>query len=258
MKVLIYRLLSVVAAMILSACQEEKVPVYMDRDRVNFVGTNKYNEDDPDYMYLEKNFLAEKGDACVYILQVKLQGCPSNAERRVYFTERDSTSPGVNMEFGECIIPAGVLRGECRVSIDRPVGNEEQISLLEIDYERSDFAPGTYERQKFMIKVFDRISYELLGIYDGFWEDNVIDQTLGAWSFAKAAFICRTLGITDFSEWFDDPEHWSVDWNAYEFECYDKETLVRALEEYKAEPENPPLYDETKLPEKEWISFETE
>lgn len=253
---LIYTMLLVISGIVISACQEEEVPVYSDVDRVNFVGTSEDNEDDPDYMYGEKNFLAERGDVGVYVLRVKVQGRPSDVERHVYFTQRDSTVPGVRLEFGECTIPAGELYGECKVTINRPAEDEELISLVGFDYERSDFQRGTHERQEFMIKVYDQISYELLGIYDGFWDDNWMSMDLGSWSFTKAAFICRTLGITDFAKWLNDPAHWLVDWNTFTFVCHDKEKLVQALEEYKSNPDNPPLYDETLLPYyEEWIAF---
>ena len=36
------------------ACQEEKVPVYSDQDKINFIGTSEDNEDDPEFMFLEK------------------------------------------------------------------------------------------------------------------------------------------------------------------------------------------------------------
>lgn len=254
MNKLIYILLLVVAGMFFSACEEEGVPVYQDKDRVNFVGTSEDNEDDPDYMNAEINFLGIKEDASTLILEVKVQGRESEIDRNVCFTVRDSTTPGVKMEFGKCVIPAGELRGECLVSLSRPSEEEELVSLIGIDYEHSDFDRGTYERQEFMVKVYDRISYEILNIHDGFWEDNYIQWELGPWSFTKAAFICRTLGITDFDDWYNDPEHW----DQWEFVCLDKEVLKQALNEYKANPENPPLYDETLFPEEKWISFEME
>lgn len=249
-------LLWIMAGLVISACQEEEVPVYMDQDRVNFVGTSEDDENDPDYMYVEKNFLTEKGKSCEYLLRVKVQGRAMDWEREVYFTVRDSTTPGVKMEFGECVIPAGKLRGECRVTIMRPTGDDELISLIGIDYERSDFGRGTFERQEFMLKVKDQISYEILNINENSWNNGcwMMGYLLGPWSFTKARFICQTLGITDFYAWYHDPAHW----DSWDVVCFDQEKLVEALEEYKANPENPPLYDETLLPEKVWISFVTE
>ena len=109
------------------ACQEEKVPVYSDQDKINFIGTSEDNEDDPEFMFLEKNFLPIQGDTCNYQLQVKVQGKPSNLDRKVCFAVRDSTTPGIGIEFGECIIPAGKLRGTCEVILKRPESNNESI-----------------------------------------------------------------------------------------------------------------------------------
>lgn len=253
MNKLVYIMLLVVG---FSACREERVPVYLDEDRINFVGTSEDNEDDPDFLFAEKNFLAESGEVSVLTLRVKVQGKPSDTDRKVFFIDRDSTDPGLELSFGECIVPAGKLKGECRIEIARLSGEEEWISLVAIDYERSDFKRGTYERQEFMIKAFNQINYDILGIYEGFWEDNFMDWELGPWSFAKATFICRTLGITNFSNWYNDPAHWLIDWDTGTIMCHDKQTLKEALEAYKANPVNPPLYDETMLPEEVWISFE--
>lgn len=256
MKVLIYRLLSVVAAMILSACQEEKVPVYMDRDRINFIGTYKYNEDDPLYMHAEKNFLSIQGKTAILTLKVKVQGRPSDTDRRVFFTQRDSTDIGVEMKFGECVVPADSLRGACEVVVTRPsVEEKELISLVGIDYKRSDFDKGTFERQEFTVKIFDKINTEILGMGDFLWKRYKMNRALGDWSLTKARFICRTLGITDLNEWYYNSEHWIVDKETDTFICLDKEVLVEALRKYKADPANPPLYDEILLPEEVWITF---
>ena len=51
------------------------------------------------------------------------------------------------------------------------------------------------------------------------------------------------LGVTDFLEWRPYIQSDAV-------------VLKKALEEYKANPANSPLYDETRLPEKIWISFD--
>lgn len=236
------------------ACQVEKVPVYSDVDRINFVGRGEMDEDDPSYMFIEKNFLSEQGDEWDYQLQVKVQGRPAEEDREVYFVVRDSTTPGIKVKFGECIIPAGELRGTCTLTVERPENEEELISLIGIDYAQSDFERGTYDRQEFMVKISDKISYDVLGIYEGWWEENLLDFSLGNWSFTKARFICNTLGISDFYVWYNDPESW----DAWGLTCYDLDVLVKALEDYKANPENPPLYDETLYPEEEWISFDVE
>ena len=246
-----YTLLCLSICLSLIACQEEQVPVYSDEDKINFVGTYELDEDNPSYMFIKKNFLAEQGDSWDYLLQVKVQGRPSDIERKVQFTVRDSTTPGIEMELGECIIPAGELRGTCKTTLKRPANDEERISLIRIDYEHSDFERGTYDRQEFMIKASNKISYEILGISETWWEDNYLSFILGPWSFTKARFICQTLGISNFYEWHNDPEHW----DSWGMTCYDQKTLIQALEEYKANPENPPLYDETLYPEKIWIHF---
>ena len=251
-----YILLLLVAVFVIAACQEEKVPTYLDVDRINFVGTSEDDEDDPDYLYMEKNFLSEKGDVIEYVLTVKIQGRPSDVERSVFFTVQDSTVTGVTMELGECVVPAGKTRGSCQVRINRPAMGDKLISLVGIDYERSDFECGTFERQKFMFKISYEISYEILGISEGTWMFRKLNKSLGTWSFTKAAFICRTLGITNFSKWIS--ESCSTDWGNDSSECRDKDILVQALEEYKANPANPPLYDETVLPEEKWISFDAE
>lgn len=233
------------------SCQEEEVAGYSDTDRINFVGLGEDDEYDPEYMFLEQNFLAVAGDTCKFPLKVKVQGKISNADRRVYFKVSDSTAVGVSMHIGECIIPAGKGEGICMIDIIRPKDEQDYISRLSFDYERSDFQRGTYERQEFLIHVYDKISVDIIGIDAEFWNNNWMYGNLGDFSMTKAAFICRTIGTTDLLSWFYS-DSWDSSWGT----CNDDQLLEDALAAYKANPLNKPLYDETKLPEKEWISFD--
>lgn len=239
------------------ACEEEKVPFYSDRDRINFVGTDQYDEDDPDEMYTEMNFIDKQKDTTYFTLEVKLQGEFSDDDREVYFTQRDSTSPGVELVLNKCVIPAGKERGSCQIGIVRPKeGDVDFVSFICFDYERSDFERGTMERQKFMVKTYDRIPSDS-GIDDYTWNNyGMLKEALGRWSETKARFICRTLGIDDFFDWCYSSGRW--DRYSYPPVCHDKGILEEALETYQSSPSNPPLYDETLLPEKVWIDFVVE
>ena len=113
---------------------------------------------------------------------------------------------------------------------------------LTFDYARSDFQAGTEERQYYALTCYDVITIDLVNMSMVYW-NYFYKKYLGTWSNVKARFIIRTLGVTDFLAWRPYLQSDAV-------------ILKKALEEYKSNPANPPLYDEMQLPEKVWISFD--
>lgn len=240
----IYGILVIV---LLISCQKYEMPKYEEEGRINFMAYDQwgYERDDPSYFTWTKNFGINKLGENLLVdtvkIGVKITGDTVSYPRKVAFKVRDITEEGVKIRFlDNYVVPAGTGKAAVKLIVERPAQrNLVCRSELEFDYEQSDFKRGTVERQIYKFEASDVVNMELLGINEAYWNDYPV-YFVGNWSETKARFIITTLGITSFATW--DP------WG-------DAKTLYKELEKYKANPANPPLYDETKLPDKVWISF---
>lgn len=251
----------VIGIMSLTSCKENSTPTYSDTvDKINFSSTNELNP----YATDESGFIHEVDFSTTYdnqiVVEVALfvQGSAVSYDREVNFKSVDSTEIGAEVEFEPLIIKAGEYRGTAKMKISYPATLEsEYISKVFIDYENSDFGVGDKDFQRILIKSYIKFAFETFGIWDGWWEGNNIHYEIGNWSFAKAKFIAinRTDDL-NLDSWYNDVFEPSYDWDT--MIAAEVAVLKALLEEYKADPNNLPIYDETKLPEKVWISFEPE
>ena len=176
---------------------------------------------------------------------VRAQGNISDKDRRITFKVIPEGC-GIEVErMGEYVLPAGEYECELKLLVNRPALQDTVFEgQLTFDYTNSDFLAGVDEQQYYTLKCSDIFDQTIIDVSKMWW-DFVQIYDLGSWSAAKVRFITLVLGFT------------SADWNMWFWVSPEqKGTLVKALEEYKANPENPPLYDETKLPEQVWISFD--
>lgn len=241
----IYQLLGLVAGIFIFGCSEYQMKTYETNDRINFTATDKYGKetDRKEDLVYEKNFGLMAGDQVYDTLwiEVKVQGNITDYPRKVAFKLVPESS-GIEVECPEdYYIPANAYKVAFPVLVKRVKLLDTVLKAeLTFDYANGDFQAGTGERQYYTLTCYDVITMEIVNINTMYWR--FYEPHLGTWSIAKARFIVRTLGVTDFLVWNTKVQS-------------DVLILRQALEEYKANPANPPLYDETKLPEKVWISF---
>lgn len=243
----IFPILMLMAGFFLFGCSEYQMKTYETNDRINFTATNDYGQetDRKDDLVYEKNF-GTMPPAQLYDtvqIEVKVQGNITDYPRKVAFKVEPENS-GIEVVFPEeYYVPADTFKAAFKVLVKRV---ELLDTLLEaqltFDYARSDFQAGTEERQYYALTCYDVITIDLVNMSMVYW-NYFYKKYLGTWSNVKARFIIRTLGVTDFLAWRPYLQSDAV-------------ILKKALEEYKSNPANPPLYDEMQLPEKVWISFD--
>ena len=212
----IYLILMLMAGFFLSGCSEYQMKIYETNDRINFTATNEYGQE------------TDRIEDLVY---EKNFGTMPPAQ--LYDT----------MVIEEYYVPADAYKAAFKVLVKRVELLDTVLEAkLTFDYARSDFQAGTVERQQYRLTCYDVITIDLVNMSMVYW-NYFYKRYLGTWSNVKARFIIQTLGVTDFLEWRPYIQSDAV-------------VLKKALEEYKANPANSPLYDETRLPEKIWISFD--
>ncbi len=237
----------ILGLLFLAGCSEYEMKNYELFDRINFIAENNYGEStDPEDMVWERNFgvnpLGDRLKADTLFVTVKAQGNISDRPRKIAFKILPEDC-GIEIEsLEEYVLPAEEYQGKYALLVKRPSVQDSVLEgRLTFDYAQSDFQAGVDEQQYFTLKCSDIVNMDVLNTYDMGWTYGP-GMDLGSWSNTKARFIINVLGITDFGNW------WWVS-------PQEKTALSDALEAYKANPDNPPLYDETKFPEKEWISF---
>lgn len=235
-----------------TSCEESEIPFYSDVDRINFMSTDPLNEFSNYDLVSSADFTKVLSDELEIDILVYVQGRTANVDRKVAFKVTDVTPIGViSGEIVETVVKAGENKGVLKVKVKRPTTEEILTSELVIDAENSDFEVGSADRQKFTVNASFIYTYEGYGIYEDWWEnDAYMDYDLGSWSFGKARFISVVTGYENLNSWID------MMWEDYD--NYDQKIaeLKTALEEYKKDPKNTPIYDETQFPEKVWIDFE--
>ena len=243
----IYLILILMAGFFLSGCSEYQMKIYETNDRINFTATNEYGQETDrieDLVY-EKNF-GTMPPAQLYdtmVIEVKVQGNITDYSRKIAF-KVEPENGGIEVVCPEeYYVPADAYKAAFKVLVKRVELLDTVLEAkLTFDYARSDFQAGTVERQQYRLTCYDVITIDLVNMSMVYW-NYFYKRYLGTWSNVKARFIIQTLGVTDFLEWRPYIQSDAV-------------VLKKALEEYKANPANSPLYDETRLPEKIWISFD--
>ncbi len=240
------------------SCEEYKMVTYDEGGQINFMGWDEWNyeRDGVEYLTWNKNFgINPLGDSLridTVRVGVKIMGEPTDYPRQVVFKVKALTTEEMQVEFlpEGYVVPAGEGKAAFKFVIKRPAKqNVVYKADLEFDYQTSAFTPGTVERQTFKLQCSDIVNQETWNVNPATWE-GLSSFCLGDWSETKARFIITTLKITDFAVWASD------DWGVF-LDCLD---LYYILDEYKAasaiDPQKySPLWDETKLPDKVWISF---
>lgn len=242
------RYISLILIILLGAgCSEYEMKEYDLMDRINFIVMDDWGQvsTDPEDMVWKGNFGMTMAAKDTLRVIVRAQGNISDKDRRVAFKVVPEGC-GIEVEsMGEYVLPAGEYECELKLLVNRPALQDTVFEgQLTFDYVKSDFLAGVDEQQYYTLECSDIFDQAIIDA-SMMWWDFVQVYDLGSWSAAKTRFITLVLGftVTDWNGWF---------WVSPE----QKEKLVQALEEYKANSENPPLYDETKFPEQVWISFD--
>ncbi len=218
-----------------------------------YVGTGTGDNDGEAYLKYKGNFGLMPADrlADTLYVGVKVMGDPVNYDRKVRFRlipdERVATALEVTEVPGlSYVLPAGAAKVVLKYLVGRIPACGSFTGRWAIDFERSDFSPGAEGKDAFTLDVKNILTLEILGVDGETW--SMYEQMFGVlfgFSDTKARFLINN-GITDIAAWL----------NGDQFDvmlgCYD---LQAALDEYKSNPDNPPLYDETKFPDLEWIYF---
>lgn len=243
----IYPILMLIAGFFLSGCSEYQMKTYETNGRINFTATNEYGQetDRVEDLVYEKNF-GTMPPARLYdtmVIEVKVQGNITDYPRKVAFKVEPENSGIEVVSPEEYYVPADAYKAAFKVLVKRVELLDTVLEAqLTFDYAHSDFQAGTDERQQYALTCYDVITIDLVNMSMVYW-NYFYKRYLGTWSNVKARFIIQTLGVTDFLAWRPYIQSDAV-------------VLKKALEEYKADSANPPLYDETQLPEKVWISFD--
>lgn len=231
----------------LQGCDEYEMTKYNVGDRLNFMGFDERGNawDDVTYLKWDKNFgINSQGDS-LFIdtvkVGVKLSGETVDYPRKVAFKVENVSEEGIEVLFrDDYVMPADTGITSFQVYVKRPAKrNQEYEVKLMFDYDHCDFEPGTLERQVFNLKCRDKVTMELWGTSQTEW-DGYYSMLFGEWSDTKIRFIITMVGAVSLPAWE----------GSYDF--YDDYFfLLGALDEYKANPSNPPLLDDNG----EWISF---
>lgn len=256
----ILNLIGVAALLVsLAGCEEAEMIKYGAGGQLNVYGwseawafgTDMYEDDREAYTKYSTNFglIAEDMPVDTLVLGVKVMGEAVDYDRKVYFKLIPDEGVATSMEIVEApelsyVVPAGAGKVILKYLIKRTAIGETFTGKWAIDFERSDFDKGAEGKDAFTLDVKNILNFEILEIDEELW--NMYESYIGVlfgFSDAKARFLINN-GITNIPAWLND--------YGPMYDCYYLQSL---LDEYRSDPNNPPLYDETKLPAQEWIYF---
>ena len=228
-------------------CSEYEMKEYDLMDRINFIVVDDWGQVsiDPEDMVWKGNFGMTMAAKDTLQVVVRAQGNVSDKDRRIAFKVIPEGC-GIAVEStGVYVLPAGEHECELKLLVNRPALQDTVFKgQLTFDYANSDFLAGVDEQQYYTLECSDIFDQAIIDNVSWVWPFS-FEMDLGSFSVAKVRFITRVFGL-DLNGWNN---WWWVN-------PTQKAALVQALEEYKANPDNPPLYDETKFPEQVWISFD--
>lgn len=244
--------LPVIGLLFFFGCERYDMIVYGEGGEINFRGryqngSRYYWSDDEKYLVWENNFgVNPQGERLLQdtlILGVKVMGVTAGQPRKVVLKANPPEKNALEVIFAEeYYVPADTGVATFQVYVKRPVTrNATYTTELVFDYAQSDFLPGTIERQVFQLKAEDKVSLELWGITEEFWEYEPV-MLLGEWSEAKMRFMLTLFGCVKFEDWYD----------YYFYDILLDNMVYECLKEYKSDPSNPPFIDENTG---EWIEF---
>lgn len=255
----IFNTFFVLAAVLCAAgCNEAEMVRYENGGQVNLYGwyyPHKESWELDSEAFLRKKFnfgVNPKGEKLMYDtlkVGVRLMGMPVDHDRDIIYKLVAETDNVIELETipeETYFMPAGEAKVTVKYLVKRvATRNEVYKAKWMVDYDRTEFTPGSIEKQAFSLEFSDIVTPEVLGFkVEESWDWYADLGVLFGYSETKMRFIITTLGITDIPGWLDN-------FGPY----WDAEILQDALDEYRADPSTPPLYDETKLPEQEWIYF---
>ena len=238
----------------LQGCEKYEMVDYGEGGEINFMGrfqsgSKYYWSDDEKYLEWKRNFGVNKlGDSLLLdtmIVGVKIMGIKADHPRKVVLKSNPPKENALEVIFPEeYYVSADTGIASFKVLVRRPATqNVTYTTELVFDYAQSDFKAGTEERQVFKLVAEDKVSLELWGITEEYWEYEPV-MFFGAWSETKMRYMITMLGCTNFEAWYyADDSFW---------EAIMGNILYETLEEYKSDPSNPPLLDENTG---EWIEF---
>lgn len=229
----------------LGACQEETLTEYQNDPRLSFGA-------EQDTLVVASFFVIKTGiDLDTVFLQVETLGDTVGFDRPFSVEQIDTEAeyaavPGIHyVGFdepeikAELFIPAGAVKAAVPVIVKRDKSLQTAIYELRLKIQGNEyFKPGLLNHTTCVVRISDKGDKPVM--WDSFWK-----ASFGEWCSVKMKFIIDYVGLTDFEDYPSDPSYGN----------YLKAKAQQQLSAYKANPMNPPLYDETKLPEEIWISF---
>ncbi|MCL2560857.1 MAG: DUF4843 domain-containing protein [Rikenellaceae bacterium] len=255
MRKIIYSILAV--ALLFAGCSEAEMIRYETNGRLNvygwydrqFVGSDMGEDDAETSRRYSVDFGHVDGNVDTLFVGVRIMGVPSDYDRRVSFkfvpaegSETIDISEAPELEY---IVPAGASKAVLKYLIHETPSGKELMGWWMPDFENSDFEPGAEGKDTFRVSARNyNLTLASLGVTEAQWNMFTGFGLLFGFSHTKAQFIID-FGITDFVRWLV----W--EWGPLS-DCF---ALQAALDEYRRDPNNPPLYDETKFPALEWIYF---
>lgn len=254
MKRAIYLAVIFLTLLFFSGCEKSEMISYGEGGEINLMGDyyggkNKkpYWVDEAEYLKNEENFgLNKLGEALLadtVLVGVKIMGTMSKEPRKVVFKTNVPEQNGLEVIFPEeYYVPADTGVAIFKIVVKRPATrNVIYTADLIFDYARSDFKPGTKERQIFKLKAEDTVSLKLWGTDQEEWDSYYV-MFFGAYSETKVRYLITKYGAASFPVWTASNDFYEV---AYSNGFYTD------FEEYRSNPANPPLLDD----EGEWISI---
>lgn len=256
MKKIIIILLALFSTSLFS-CREYEMIEYGKGGEINFVGRYFYSDtwwvwdEDPTYLAWETNFgINPKGDSLLVdtlMFGVKIMGLTTDFDRKITFKVIAPEENALEVMLpDDCYMPADTNMIAVKIPVKRPdKKNVVYSTQLTFDYAQSDFSAGTLERQYFELEAMDSVSIELWGMSAMEWEyyGAELEYFFGPMSDTKIRYIITSLGVTNLKIWYDSGD--------YMFVLFD-DILYNSLQEYKSNPDNPPLIDENTG---DWIYF---
>lgn len=206
-KAIIGMLLLVVGLLLNWRCSEYEMIQYSEKNRINFVGIDKSNQDtdDPSTLNAEMNFgLHLKGDSVnvdTLLVRVRLQGHLSASPLKIVL-KADAVDgfPAAEVIFPEAYqIADSAYRAVLKVVVKRPaLRDKEYRANLVFDYDNSDVAIGVDTLKTYRLTVRDELTLKMLKIDQEYW-DQAFAPKIGPYSNVKIRFMVMTTKSTDFS-----------------------------------------------------------
>ncbi len=196
-----------------TSCKEEEVEPFTGTPGLNFMyqkATDYWTDESNNYEYLSSTvdfygyYNTKKTIDLDYVdvkVCLQLEGRISDKPLKI----RLKAEAEDGYEMADLVMPSdsvmdpGTYRKVFTIRCKRPEMEKEYRAIIKVDYDNSDFVPGTMERQQYELVVKDQTNWEDMEVSNADEWNTSYASVLGSYGPIKVRFIQAALGAAGYT-----------------------------------------------------------